>query len=93
MRAADSVSNNLIEADDALSDADFLHKMGIALRESKESHAALVKLSLGQLDHWQQTVDRELESESTQLAAIFATIIRNMRSRLEKEGRPTAKRR
>jgi four helix bundle protein len=83
VRAADSTSNNLIEADDASSDADFLSKMGIALREVKESRAALIKLRLSSLDHFQQTADRELESEATQLAAIFATIILNMRLRLE----------
>ena len=48
VRSADSVSNNLIEADGALSEADFLNKMGIALREAKESHGALIKLRLGQ---------------------------------------------
>ena len=52
VRAADSTSNNLIEADDALSDADFLNKIGIALREAKESRAALMKIRLGSLDHF-----------------------------------------
>src|SRR5262245_16235953 len=40
VRAADSASNNLVEADDAVSDADFLNKMCIALREVKESRTA-----------------------------------------------------
>ena len=35
VRAADSTSNNLVEADDAVSDADFLNKMGIALTRSE----------------------------------------------------------
>ena len=87
MRAADSVSNNLIEADDATSEADFLSKMGIALREVKESRAALIKLRLGNLDHSQLTAERGLESEAGQLAAIFATIILNMRLRIEEERR------
>ena len=87
VRAADSTSNNLIEADDATSDADFLSKMGIALREVKESRAALIKLRLGNLDHFQCTAERELESEATQLAAIFATIILNMRLRLEEQAK------
>ena len=85
VRAADSTSNNLIEADDAVSDADFLHKMAIALREVKESRVALVKLRLGALDHCQKTASHELEMEATQLTAIFSTIIRNMRLRLEGE--------
>ena len=87
MRAADSTSNNLIEADDATSDADFLSKMSIALREVKESRAALMKLRLGNLDHYGMTAERELESEASQLAAIFAAIILNMRLRLDEERR------
>jgi four helix bundle protein len=86
VRSADSTSNNLIEADDATSDADFLSKMGIALREVKESRAALMKLRLGHLDHHQRIAGRELESEAGQLAAIFATIILNMRLRLKEQG-------
>ena len=93
MRAADSVSNNLIEADDATSESDFLSKMGIALREVKESRAALIKLRLGNLDHSELTAERELESEASQLAAIFATIILNMRLRLDEERRSGTKRR
>jgi hypothetical protein len=77
----------LIEADDGTSDADFLAKMGIALREVKESRAGLIKLRLGNLDHFQMTVDLNLESEAGQLAAIFATIILNMRLRLDEEQR------
>ena len=92
VRAADSTSSNLIEADDALSDADFLNKMGIALREAKESRAALMKIRLGSLDHHRIVADRELESEAGQLAAIFAAIIRNMRLRLAEEARTGTKR-
>ena len=87
VRAADSTSNNLIEADDATSDADFLSKVGLALREVKESRAALIKLRLGNLDHSLKTAEQTLESEATQLAAIFATIILNMRLRLDEEAR------
>jgi four helix bundle protein len=85
VRAADSASNNLVEADDAVSDADFLNKMGIALREAKESRTALMKLRLGNLDNYQKTARLKLESEATQLTAIFSTIIRNMEARLQRE--------
>jgi four helix bundle protein len=87
VRAADSVSNNLVEAEDASSDADFLNKTGIALREAKESRTALTKIRLGSLDHHQQIAARELESEAHQLAAIFATIILNMRIRLDAQAK------
>ena len=85
VRAADGTSNNLIEADAASSDADFLAKMGIALREAKESRAELAKIRMGHLDHYQLTEARGLESEASQLSAIFASIILNMRRRLEQE--------
>ena len=90
MRAADGASNNLIEADNASSDADFLHKMSIALREARESQAALIKIRMGSLDQVQTIADKGLESEAGQLAAIFASIILNMRLRLE-EARKTKK--
>jgi four helix bundle protein len=85
VRAADSTSNNLIEADDASSDADFLAKMRIALREAKESRVGLLKLRVGNLDHYANTARLELESEATELSAIFAAIIRNMCARLERD--------
>jgi hypothetical protein len=50
----------------------------------------LIKLRLGELDHFQLTVNRELESEASQLAAIYATIILNMRLRLDAERRSAA---
>lgn len=93
VRAADGTSNNLIEADDGSSDADFLNKMGIALREAKESRAALMKIRVGKLDHHEKVVDRDLESEAGQLAAVFATIIRNMKARLADEKKFDGKRR
>ena len=85
VRAADGTSNNLIEADGASSDADFLSKMGIALREAKESRAELAKIRMGSLDNYKVAEQRELESEANQLAAIFASIILNMRRRLDRE--------
>jgi len=85
VRAADSTSNNLVEADDGVSDADFLNKMGTALKEAKESRVALVKLRLGNLDNCHKTARLELESEARQLSAIFSTIIRNMEARLQRE--------
>ena len=87
VRAADSTSNNLIEADGASSASDFLSKMCIALREAKESRVALMKIRVGQLDACREVTELHLESEASQLSAIFATIILNMRLRLERERR------
>ena len=85
VRAAGGTSNNLIEADAASSNKDFLSKMGIALREAKESRAELAKIRMGRLDNHQVTARHDLESEAGQLAAIYATIILNMRRRLGEE--------
>jgi four helix bundle protein len=73
VRAADSASNNLLEADDASSTADFLHKMRLALREAKESKQCLAKVRLGSLDGSARLGG--LEQEADELAAIFATIV------------------
>jgi len=61
--------------------------MAIALREAKESQAALAKIRMGGLDNHLITEQRELESEAGQLSAIFASIIMNMRLRLDQEKR------
>ncbi len=85
VRAADSASSNLVGADTASSDADFLNKMRLALREAKEAQASLTKIRIAGLDHFQQIADCDLESEAGQLTSIFAAIILNMRLRLEEE--------
>ncbi|OFW45059.1 MAG: hypothetical protein A3J29_03385 [Acidobacteria bacterium RIFCSPLOWO2_12_FULL_67_14b] len=84
VRAADSVSNNLLEADDASSTADFVHKMKLTLRETKESKLCLAKLRLGSLDGSGQSGD--LEREAGELSAIFAAIVINVSKRLERQG-------
>lgn len=87
VRAADGTSSNLIEADGASSTADFLSKMGIALREAKESRAELAKIRMGRLDNYKVTEQKGLESEADQLSRIYATIIMNMKRRLEEEAK------
>jgi len=81
VRAADSTSNNLCEADDASSGADFLHKIKLALREAKESRVCMAKLRLGALDGCGRTP--ALEREAGELAAILATIALKVERRLE----------
>jgi four helix bundle protein len=82
VRAADSTSNNLVEAEGASSDADFLSKMRISLREAKESRTCLRKIRLGPLANSSMAIDRGLEQEADELAAIFATIIIKVERRL-----------
>ncbi|HYE89162.1 MAG TPA: four helix bundle protein [Vicinamibacterales bacterium] len=88
IRSADSVSNNLVEAGNGSSDADFLNKLRLALREAKESKACLAKIRLTPLANAQRVVDRGLEDEADQLCAIFSTIITNMSMRLSQTKRP-----
>jgi len=54
VRAADSVSNNPGEADDASGAADFVHKIRLTLREAKESKHCLMKVRLGSLDGFEK---------------------------------------
>jgi four helix bundle protein len=95
IRAADGTSNNLVEADNGSSDADFLSKMRTALREAKESRTCLRKIRLGRLANAPKVLDLALEQEADELAAIFFTIIANMERRLAQEtpGKATRRRR
>ena len=85
VRAADGTSNNLIEADAASSDADFIHKMRLALREAKESKACLTKIRLGPLANAARVEALGLEDEADQLCAVYATIIKNTETRMAQE--------
>ncbi len=73
VRAAPSTSYNLEEADEASSDADFVAKMKIALREAKEARKALRFITRCELANHREV--EGLEDEARQLACIFATII------------------
>jgi four helix bundle protein len=83
VRAADSVSNSLGEADDASSTADFLHKIRLTLRETKESRQCLAKVRLASLDRCGEVA--ELEREAGELCAIFATISMKVSQRMDRE--------
>ena len=82
VRAADGTSNNLIEADNGSTDADFLNKMRTALREAKESKACLAKICRTPLANATRIDELGLEREADELCAIYSTIITNMERRL-----------
>jgi len=88
VRAADGTSNNLVEADNGSTDPDFLNKMRTALREAKESKACLAKIRLGPLANADRVLELGSEQEADELAAIYSTIITNMRVRLSKNRKP-----
>ena len=85
VRAGDSASNNLVEAGDGGSDADFLHKMRTALREARESKTCLKNIRMGPLANAARAAELGLEQEADELCAIFSTIITNMERRLARE--------
>ena len=85
LKAASSTAFNLEEADAASSDADFLAKMRIALREAKEARVAIRIIVRCQLAAHDAVVS--LEDEARQLSAIFATIIVNKKASVERQRR------
>ncbi|MBM3808350.1 MAG: four helix bundle protein [Acidimicrobiia bacterium] len=85
VRCADSASGNLIEAGNGSSDADFLNKMRLALREAKESKACLTKTVQTPLENAPLVARHNLEDEADQLCAIFSKIITNMSMRIAEE--------
>ena len=78
-----STSNNLEEADEASSDADFIAKMKIALREVKEARRCMRFVIVCSLCQSEPLAN--LEDEARQLAAIFATIVINTKRRLQRQ--------
>lgn len=81
IRAAPSASGNLEEADEAFTDHDFLYRMKLVLRETKEARRWLRFLQRCKLARHQDVAS--LEDEARQLAAIFATIYIKRKRTLE----------
>ena len=83
VRAAMGSSGNLEEVDEASSSADFIHKMKIALRETKEAWRWLRALRTCALDGHDRVAG--FEQEARELSAIFATIVIKVQQRVERE--------
>ena len=83
LRAADSVSNNLTEADEAVSASGFVHKIKLTLHETRESRTCLEKIRVAKLDRFEAIV--ALEREAGELCAIFATIAMQVPDRLARD--------
>lgn len=73
LRSSGSVGANYIEANEALSKKDFIHRIRIARKEVKESRywLTLIKTPNTEIDHSRI----KLIDESTQLLKIFSKII------------------
>ena len=75
IRASGSVGANYIEANEALSKKDFLMRIRISRKESKESRYWLRLVDITG-DHQQETRRQVLMQEATELMSIFGAIIR-----------------
>jgi len=81
VKAAGSSTFNLEEADAASSDADFLAKMRIALREAKEARVAIRIIVRCKLAGYATVAG--YEDEAKQLALIFGKIIVNKKASMQ----------
>jgi four helix bundle protein len=83
IRAVSSSTFNLEEADAASSDADFLSKMRIALREAKETRVAIRLINACQLAG--AAAVGKYEDEANQMASIFSAIVQNKRASMARK--------
>jgi four helix bundle protein len=75
VRSSGSVGANYIEANDAISRKDFIHRIKISRKESKESVYYLRLLDTGDRDD-AELRRQTLVQESTELMKIFGAILR-----------------
>jgi len=76
VRSSGSLGANYIEANEALSKKDFLHRIKISKKETKETIFWLRLIETGE-DIKLQTERARLINESTELMKIFGSIYRN----------------
>ena len=75
VRASGSVGANYIEANEALSKKDFIHRIKISRKEAKESRYFLRLIDTGGNKHQDVGIEK-LVQEATELMNIFGSIIR-----------------
>lgn len=76
LRSSGSVGANYIEANEALSKKDFIHRLKICRKEAKESRYWLKLINIDSNSSQSLLTDKEkLIDESTQLLKIFSSII------------------
>ncbi|OGH69237.1 MAG: four helix bundle protein [Candidatus Magasanikbacteria bacterium RIFCSPHIGHO2_01_FULL_47_8] len=78
VRSSTSIGANYMEADCAESKKDFIHKIGICKKESKESTHWLHMIAIASPDKAERC--RELWKEAHELTLIFSTIINKSKS-------------
>ena len=90
LRSGTSPAPNYAEARAAESDADFVHKLKIALKELNETHIWLRMMNLAELVKAGSLED--LIDENKQLCRILAATIRTTKERMENERQSKVKR-
>lgn len=74
VRAATSIGANYVEADGAESKKDFIHKIGLCKKESKETKHWLRMISKANLDRTEEC--RNFWKEAQEFTLIFSSIIK-----------------
>ena len=83
LRAGTSVGANVVEAQDAQSEKDFLHKMSIALKEARETRYWIYLLTeAGYLDREESCVE-SLEKDLDELLRLLTSIVKTSRKKLQ----------
>ncbi|BCU75369.1 four helix bundle protein [Luteolibacter sp. LG18] len=77
LRSSGSVAANYVEANNAVSKADFLHRLRISKKEATESRLWLRLLGATTSDDRAKETLRTLYRESDELVRILSTILRN----------------
>lgn len=80
VRSSGSIGSNYIEANEALSKKDFVHRIKISRKESKETVFWLNLVDVGD-DKGLRKMKDELTDEASQLMKIFGSIITKSKSK------------
>ncbi len=78
LRASGSVGANYIEANEALSKKDFIHRVKICRKEAKESHYWFRIIEVIEVQEELEIERKELLQEAKELMNIFGSIVRKL---------------
>ena len=81
IRSSSSIGANYIEANEAVSDKDFLHRAKISKKEAKETIYWLNLIECS--DYYSENCKKEIITECTEIMNILGTIIINKKNREE----------
>lgn len=79
VRASTSIGANLIEAQEAVSNNDFIYKISFSLKEAKETHYWLELIKLSQLLTAEKTLP--LLKENEEIVKILVAILKKLKTK------------